>query len=151
VHSIRTALATFGSLLLARLIKMPEPYWAAVTTIVAMQSTLGASWDVSKRRILGTALGAIAGGIAASCFESSAMVVMAVVFVLGIVCATLRLDMAAYRFAGVTLVIVVLINRGKTLPFVIAFHRFVEVCIGILVALALSAVWPARDVGQRKG
>jgi uncharacterized membrane protein YgaE (UPF0421/DUF939 family) len=129
---------------------MPEPYWAAVTTIVAMQSTLGASWDVSKSRILGTALGAAAGGIAASCFQSSTIVVAAVVFVLGIVCATLRLDISAYRFAGVTLVIVVLVSRGKAPAYTIAFHRFVEVCIGILVALALSAVWPAPDVGRRK-
>ena len=33
LHSIRTAVAAVGSLLIARLCRLPEAYWAAVTTI----------------------------------------------------------------------------------------------------------------------
>ena len=58
LHSIRTAV---GSLLIARFCRLPEPYWATVTTIVIMQSTLGAAWSVSKQRFVGTALGAATG------------------------------------------------------------------------------------------
>jgi uncharacterized membrane protein YgaE (UPF0421/DUF939 family) len=134
----------------ARLSKLPQPYWAAVTTIVVMQSTLGASWDVSKRRIIGTAIGAAAGGLIASCFRTSAGVLAAGILALGILCGTLRLDPSAYRFAGLTLVIVTLITGSNTPPFLIAFHRFAEVCIGILVALALVAVWPGPEVTIRK-
>jgi hypothetical protein len=150
VHSVRTAVAALCSLVFARLFKMPEPYWAVVTTLVVMQSTLGASWDVSKRRIIGTAIGAGAGGLVASCLGTSALVLAAVVFLLGILCAALRLDTSAYRFAGVTLAIVVFISRGNTPAFVIAFQRFAESCIGILVALALAALWPAREVSIPK-
>jgi len=149
-HSVRTAIATSVSLLTARLSKLPDPYWAAVTTIVVMQSTLGASWDISKRRIIGTAIGAGTGGLIASCFQTNAGILAAALLALGILCGTLRLDPAAYRFAGLTLFIVTLINRGNTPAFIIAFHRFAEVCIGILVALALAAVWPAREVTIRK-
>jgi hypothetical protein len=61
LHSIRTAAVAIGSLLIARLCGLPESYWAAVTTIVIMQSTLGAAWTVSK--FAGTALGAAMGAL----------------------------------------------------------------------------------------
>jgi uncharacterized membrane protein YccC len=149
-HSVRTAIATSVSLVTARFSELPEPYWAAVTTIVVMQSNLGASWDISKRRIIGTAIGAAAGGLIASCFHTNAGILAAAILALGILCGTLRLDPSAYRFAGLTLVIVTLIHRVNTPPFLIAFHRFAEVCIGILVALAFAAVWPAAEVTIRK-
>src|SRR5271154_2821571 len=58
LHSIRPAVAAVGSLLIAQFCRLPESYWAAVTAIVIMQSTLGAAWTVSKQRFAGTALGA---------------------------------------------------------------------------------------------
>jgi uncharacterized membrane protein YccC len=62
LHSTRTAVAAVVSLLIARFCRLPESYWAAVTTIVIMQSTLGAAWTVSKQRFAGTGLGAVMGG-----------------------------------------------------------------------------------------
>jgi uncharacterized membrane protein YccC len=80
----------------------------------------------------------------ASCSEPRIIVFVAGIFVLGLICAILRLDQSAYRFAGITLAIVTLVPREQA-PFVIAVHRFVEVSIGIAVALALSALWPERE------
>jgi uncharacterized membrane protein YccC len=66
------------------------------------------------------------------------------VFAIGMVCAALRLDKAAYRFAGITLAIVMLV--GRTSPaWVIAAHRFLEVALGIAVALGMTAAWPERE------
>jgi uncharacterized membrane protein YccC len=39
-YSARTALAAKASLLVARLFALPEAYWAPITTLVAMQSSL---------------------------------------------------------------------------------------------------------------
>ena len=65
LHSIRTAVAAVGSLMIARFCRLPESYWAAVTAIVIMQSTLGAAWTVSKQRFAGTALGVVMRGLTA--------------------------------------------------------------------------------------
>ena len=81
---------------------MPEGYWAAIATLVVMQSSLGATLTLS------------------------------IVF---------RLEKTAYRYASITLAIVVLIPRS-TAPGIIALHRFLEVSVGIIVALAVVAVWP---------
>jgi len=65
------------------------------------------------------------------------------VFLLGPVSAVLRLR-AAYRFAGVTLAITMLIARDRP-AWVVAEHRFIEVSVGIAVGLVLTAVWPLRE------
>ena len=51
--STRTALAAVSSFLIARLLHMPEAYWAAISTIIVIQSTLGAALTVSWRRFGG--------------------------------------------------------------------------------------------------
>ena len=69
------------------------------------------------------------------------------VFILGLVCALTRSGHSAYRFGGVTLAIVVLIPRLEP-AWLIAFHRFAEVSIGIGVALILAWVWPEQETTQ---
>jgi uncharacterized membrane protein YgaE (UPF0421/DUF939 family) len=107
-HSIRTTIAASVSLYIARLVSLPEAYWATITTLVVMQSTLGAALTPSRQRFVGTALGAAAGALAATYFGASTIVFTLGIFVLGLVCAVLRPDRSAYRSAGTTLAIVVL-------------------------------------------
>ena len=144
VHSVRTAVAGVASLLVARLFELPEAYWAPVTTIVIAQSSLGAALAVSGQRFVGTALGAVVGAIVASQFGRHALVFGASLFILGVVRILMHLDLSAYRFAGVALAIVVLVPRAGP-AWQIAFHRFVEVSIGIGVALLMSLLWPERE------
>jgi uncharacterized membrane protein YccC len=61
VHSARTGVATLASFLVARLFRLPEAYWAPITTIVITQSSLGAAWEVSWQRFVGTLIGAALG------------------------------------------------------------------------------------------
>jgi uncharacterized membrane protein YccC len=44
VHSVRTAVAATVSLLVARLFRLPEAYWAAITTLIVMQSTFSSKY-----------------------------------------------------------------------------------------------------------
>ena len=141
IHVVRTSIAAVASLLIARLFKLPEAYWAAITTLVVMQSSLGAALTVSWQRFVGSAIGAAAGALFATYFGSNTAMFGIGIFVMGIVCAALRLDKAAYRFAGITLAIIMLI--AHTAPaWIVAVHRFIEVAVGIAVGLALTAVWP---------
>jgi uncharacterized membrane protein YccC len=144
VHSARTGVATLASLLVARLFRLPEAYWAPITTIVITQSSLGAAWEVSWQRFVGTLVGAVLGGIVATYFEPTALVFGVCVFVLGLLCAAVRTDRSAYRFGGVTLAIVLLLPQVRS-PWIAAFHRSAEVSIGIGVALIFAVVWPEKE------
>lgn len=144
VHSVRTAVAAVVSLLVARLFRLPASYWAPITTLVITQSSLGAAFAVSSQRFIGTVLGAVVGGAVAGYFGPHALVFGICVFILGLLCAFTRTGPTAYRFGGVTLAIVVLIP-GSDPAWLVAFHRFAEVSVGIGVALLLAVVWPERE------
>jgi uncharacterized membrane protein YccC len=63
MHTIRTAVAATASVIIARLVQMPEAYWAAIATLVVMQGTLGATLTLSVDRIVATAVGASIGAL----------------------------------------------------------------------------------------
>jgi len=140
-HPARTALASMSSLLVGHLLWAPEAYWAPITTLIVMQSSLGAALPVSAHRFAGTLLGVAAGGVAVTCFNSNAFVFGMAVFVTGMVCAALRLGESAYRFASITLAIIMLVTRIDSV-WVVAAHRFAEVSVGIVVGLLFAALWP---------
>jgi uncharacterized membrane protein YgaE (UPF0421/DUF939 family) len=54
------------------------------------------------------------------------------------------LEKTAYRYASITLTIIVLIPRSGA-PWIIGLHRFLEVSVGIIVALVVVAVWPEHQ------
>jgi uncharacterized membrane protein YccC len=141
LHVVRTTVAAVASLLIGRLFRLPESYWAAITTIVVMQSTLGAAWTISKQRLIGTAIGATVGGVVATYASANALAFGVGIFVGGILCLLLHVERNAYRYTGITVAIVVLIARTSP-AWKIALHRFAEISIGIAVALALTAIWP---------
>ena len=141
IHSARTAGAAVLSLLAARLLGLPEVGWAPLTTIVVMQSSLGAALPISAQRFAGTALGAVVGGFLATYYPGNIFLFGIAVFVIGILCTALKMERSAYRFAGITLVILMLFPRLSS-GWAVAVHRFVETSIGIAVGLFVTALWP---------
>ena len=101
----------------------------------------------SKDRLAGTALGATAGALLATYAGQNVAAFGAGVFALGVLCAILRVERGAYRYAGITLVIVMLIARTQP-AWIVALHRFVEISVGIAVGLLLTAVWPEPQTTQ---
>ncbi len=110
-----------------------------MTTLVITQSSLGAAFTVSWQRFVGTALGAIL----ATRFRQHVLVFAVGVFILGLLSAVTRSDVSAYRFGGITLAIVLLLQTGPA--WQIAFDRFAEVSVGTGVALVFAFVWPERE------
>lgn len=144
LHSLRTTAVAIASFLVARLCRLPEAYWAPLTSLVITQSSLGAALTVSRQRLVGTVLGASLGALAATIFGMHLLVFAVCIFLLGLLCAVTRSGNSAYRFAGVALCIVLLIPRPRP-AWTIALHRFAEVALGILVALAFAYLWPEPD------
>jgi uncharacterized membrane protein YgaE (UPF0421/DUF939 family) len=141
LDSLRTTIAAVISLLLARLLKLPESYWAPISAIVIIQSTIDPR-TLAWQRFAGTALGALVGALIGTFFPSTALMYGVAIFLCGALCALLRLR-GAYRFAAITLSIILLIAHQRA-AWIVAAHRFVEVAVGIAVALAVAEVWPSR-------
>jgi uncharacterized membrane protein YgaE (UPF0421/DUF939 family) len=141
LDAARTTVAAVVSMLLARALKLPEFYWAPISAIVIIQSTIDPR-TLAWQRFAGTAVGAVLGALIMTFFPSSALVYAAAIFLCGVLCAFLRLR-GAYRFAAITLSIILLIAHTRP-AWIVASHRFVEVSVGIAVALTLSELWPRR-------
>jgi uncharacterized membrane protein YgaE (UPF0421/DUF939 family) len=163
IESARVAVAAVVSMLLARSLKMPEFYWAPISTIVILLSTID-PLTLAWQRFAGTALGAALGAVIATyCHPGWSIsygtifhvtifhrgifdwvmwdwIIYGVgIFICGILSALLRIG-TAYRFAAITLSIVLLIAHVSP-PWIVALHRFVEVSLGIAVALLATVVW----------
>ncbi len=147
-HAGRTAVSAVVSLLVARLFRLPEAYWAPITTLIVMQSTLGAALPISAQRLAGTAVGAAFGALIGTYFPGNVLFFGIGVFLIGILCAAFGVERSAYRYASIALAIVMLITRSSA-KWVIAVHRFLEVSIGIAVGLAITALWPERKIDDR--
>ena len=152
-HSARTAVAAMASIVVARLFGLPETYWAAVTTLIVMQSELGATLVVSMRQLVGTALGVAVGTLLAGYFGAKLLAFGGGIFLLGVVCPLVgrthqRLpeyfDRTAYRYGSVALTIVMVVGRYDS-AWVVALHRFIEVSIGIAVGLVMTLLWRERE------
>jgi uncharacterized membrane protein YccC len=144
-YAVQTAVAAVVSYLIARLFRLPEAYWAPMSTLIVMQSTVRAALPVSAQHFAGTAIGAAVGAVTAS-FHQSVWSFGVAVFIIGMLCVVLHVETSAYRYASVTLVIVMLVPRSISAELV-AVHRFFEVSIGIAVGLLLFILWPKISLG----
>ena len=141
-HAARTAAIAMSSFLVAELIGLPEAYWAAITTLTVMQSPATAM-SISAQYFAGTAVGAAVGGWAGTHFPGNVFVFGACILGIGILFAPLRVERSAYRYSSITLAIVMLVPSHT--GWIAAFHRFLEVSVGIAVGLAITTVWRERN------
>jgi uncharacterized membrane protein YgaE (UPF0421/DUF939 family) len=139
----KTGLAAIASLYFARLLRMPESYWAAISAIIVMYSDVGKTVSASWRRLIGTAIGVSIGGAFAAVFGPRIWAFGVAVTLTMLVCALLGFAEAA-RLAGVAVAIVMLISHPGA-PWVTPLHRFLEVSFGIVIAVLVSVlIWPSK-------
>ena len=112
--------------------------------LVVMQSTLGATLTLSIERIVATAVGASVGALETNYFGSNLVAYAVAIFLVELLSIAFRLEKTAYRYTSITLTIIVLIPRSAP-PWSVGLHRFIEVSVGIIVALAVVALWPEHQ------
>ncbi len=125
VHSARTAVVAIVSVPVARLFQLP-------------QKVLGCDHHSGDQAI-------VAGGDGRDVLRSAGIHFWRQYFPSRL---TLRSDeigsKRVSRFGGIAPTIVLLVPRTG-FAWQVAFHRFSEVSIGIVVALILTVVWPERE------
>jgi len=147
-HVVFSALAAVTSYAIARLFRLPEAYWASMSALIVTQLTLRAAFPIAVQYVVGTAIGAAVGGVTDIYFHTSVWALGAAIVLVGLLCVALRIERSAFRYANITLVIVMLVPRSAS-GGLVAFRRFFEVSIGIGVGLVLFAVWQKIDLRFR--
>jgi hypothetical protein len=92
----------------------------------------------------GRFIGGVTGAVWATWFPSSLPVLALGMLVMGAICGLLRQTHSAYRFAGITLVIITMPSYSDP-SWIVALHRFLEVCLGIVVGMGVLALWRSQS------
>jgi uncharacterized membrane protein YgaE (UPF0421/DUF939 family) len=145
VGAFKTALAAVLCLWLGHLFRLERSYWASVTAIVMMGSESAVSLAACRDRLIGTAIGAVLGGVTVRFWHGHSLLYGLAVLLCLLACSTLKFEKAG-RLAAVAVTIIVLIHWDGG-PEHAALERFSEVALGILVALTVGLlVFPERPV-----
>ena len=132
------ALTAVICLIFAQWLRLPQGYWAVMSSIIVMQSNVHETISVSWSYLAGTAIGAIIGGIFLDLFGVHVWAFGIAVIIVVLICKYFNLKQS-YRLAGVTVAMIMLINHIES-PWLTALQRFLEVSLGIVVALLISVL-----------
>lgn len=142
---LRATVAAVLAWLAADLLGLTQGYWAVLTAILVLQTTIGASLEAGLWRLLGTLLGGGVGFLGALAvlygWLGEAWAVALAVLLL----APLASSRQAFRIAPVTAIVVMLSDPSHAHALEAATHRVFNIGIGSVIALAVALlVFPAR-------
>ena len=83
-HVGLAAIAAVVSYLIAHLFRLPEAYWAPMSTLIVMQLTFSTALPIAAQYIAGTAVGAAVGAATDTYFHASIWAFGAAVVVVGL-------------------------------------------------------------------
>jgi len=141
---LQTAVAALISLTLARLLQLPEAFWAPISAIVCSLDAFGGAAQVARRRLIGTLFGVTIAAVQISFTPHSLLSYAAAITALGLICSLARLHPSAFRFGAIAMTVVVTADGGNHV-WKTAATRFIDVALGILVALVVVRLWPNQD------
>jgi uncharacterized membrane protein YccC len=152
-QTLRVVAAVAATLLAIDLLNLPQGYWAVITAVIVVQTSLGSSLKAALDRLWGTLVGAAVGACVAILLPHSAPIEVAITIVLATIpLAYLAAVNPAFRVAPVTAVIMLVPTAGQALdPVTTALDRVFEILLGNVVAVAVSIlVFPARAHEQMR-
>ena len=142
VLAVKTAMAAGICYWLAQLAGLQDGYWGSISAIIVLQSNVGSTVTASRDRLIGTLIGAAFGAVFSMLGEGVWAYLLAVITAM-VACSLLGLKNSS-RLAAVTVTILMLVHRTGS-NWTMPLHRVLEVLLGIVVALAISAlVLPSR-------
>ena len=146
----RVTVAALLAFVLAKLLGFAHGYWAVITAIIVMQSSLGGSVKAAIDRLLGTLAGALYGAVVAIALPHAEDWQLGLAIATGIApLALLAAIKPSFKAAPITAFIVLVPLPGQSLPpLEFALDRILEISIGSLVGIVVSLlVLPARAHG----
>jgi uncharacterized membrane protein YccC len=145
--AVRVTSAAVLAFAIAKLLGFAHGYWAVITAIIVMQTSVGGSLKAAVDRLLGTMAGALYGAAVALLVPHGTTAELATAMVAAILpLALLAAVKPGFKVAPVTAFIVLVPLSGVAAPpLTYALERILEISIGSVVGLATALlVLPAR-------
>ena len=150
-HALRVVTAVVAAFAVVKLLGLPQGWWAVITALLVVQTSVGGSLKAALDRLWGTIAGALYGALVAITIPHMSDLGLALAIAAAVLpLAFLAAVNAIFRVAPVTALIVLLPIYGHAAsPLISALDRVFEIIIGNIVALAVTfAIFPARAHSQ---
>ena len=141
--SLQIAIAAVLALATAQALQLPDAYWAPISAIVCSLEAFDRAFETARRRLIGTLLGVVLAAIQVSFVPQSLLTYGLCIGLLGWLCYAARLHPSSLRFGAIAFTVVVT-EADQAAIWVTAATRFIDVALGILVALLVIQCWPIR-------
>ncbi len=136
MRNIKTAIAVVISILISRGLKMEYPFYAAIASIISMQSSVENSFKAGRNRMLGTIIGALVGYLCALISPGNIFLTG-----IGIICVIYLCNLFNWKesssISGVVFCAIMLNLKGSS-PILYSINRITDTFVGIIVAIAVN-------------
>ena len=140
----QTAVAAVMAMGLAQALQLPDGYWAPISAIVCSLDATDIAYKTARRRLVGTFLGVLIAALQISFVPYNLFTYGIAIALLGFLCSALRLHSSSLRFGGIALTVVVAATDRLSV-WMVAGTRFVDVALGVIVALLVVRCWPKHQ------
>lgn len=142
IHSVKTAIACILGYLLITLTGLHGGQWVIISIIVVMcaQIYVGSVLQKAYLRFLGTFIGCLLAAITIASFGNTHLIIALTVGFSSLIFSYIATGQESFAYAGTLgAVTTAIIMLGQSSPTVlIAFERFLDISIGILIASLVS-------------
>jgi uncharacterized membrane protein YccC len=147
-----TSLAVVIAVVCALALRFSDPWWAAISAFISIQSSRAGSVRRGSLRVLGTIAGATLGFVTASWLAyhhaACCLALFGFTFVAILGMAVSRYGYA-WLFVGVTAVMVVLASlEDPTVALDVAFYRAAEISTGVVAAMFVAFLFASDEPVQ---
>jgi uncharacterized membrane protein YgaE (UPF0421/DUF939 family) len=136
MRNVKTALSVFVCVTLYRVLSLGSPFYAAVASIISMQSSVKDSFKVGKDRLLGTFLGAVIGFLFALIAPQNPLLIGLGIVIIIYISNLLNWN-NSISISGVVF-ISIMINLSAKTPLEYSFYRLLDTFIGISIAVLVN-------------
>ncbi|MGG6314145.1 FUSC family protein [Paenibacillus macerans] len=144
LRNIKTGLAICLCVIVAALLRLEYPFYAAIATIISMENSVTNSLTAGKHRTMGTFVGAIVGAAFAMIEPGNAYYCAIGVMVVIYICNLLKWNKSVSIGCIVFLAIMLNLQPGES-PVFYGINRITDTLIGIAVAIVVNlVVFPPR-------
>lgn len=124
--------------------------WCVITAVIVLQASLGGTYKAIWLRFVGVVIGSSIGVLFAFFFGADEVSMGVAILTTIFICSLLKIP-DSYRLAALSVVVILLPWKANpsNSPWIYAFFRFADTCIGFVAALLVSHVlWPSRAIIQ---
>ncbi|HTK36729.1 MAG TPA: FUSC family protein [Caulobacteraceae bacterium] len=145
-HAVRVTVAASAGYALAHALNLPQSYWVVFSTVLVIQTSIGATLNLAVERLIGTMFGALVGGLAVWLRPQTPLGLGVALAVAVAITSFGAAGGAKFKVAPVTAVVMLVSPSGVVLgPLEAAVLRVLEIGLGSVIGLmATLFIFPAR-------